>query len=514
MVHKDTLPDIDDDQYPELSLNGDRVKFEDLEEEPEEAVPPQGGSLRNMVIGVVIGIVATLGVLHFSSNNSSEPVTEESPGVEVAPAVSPSATQTVTVAPVEMTTVTRTLDVTGTVEAYDLLPVLPQTSAVQIQQVLVNQGEMVTEGQVMAVLDDSVLRSQIDQANAQVESANSLVRQREANLGQAQAGLAQAQASLLEAESLLTQNQARLAEAKANLDQARREVERYEDLSSQGVVSRQELETRITTAKTAEEGVRVAEANISSARATISSARANIGSAEANVESAESNIRSAEAEVRSAQARVRQLETQREQTIVRAPMSGIVAQRTARVGDVTGNQQLFSIIAENQLELHAKVPETQLSQVRIGAAVTVTSDADQNLQVRGVVREIAPLIDPQSRQATVKIDLPPLGAIRDSFLRPGMFLRAAITTTTVQGMKVPARAIVPQADGSSIVYRLLPDDTVEARTVEVGNVIAVIPGDLSQASIEIIQGLNVGDRIAIAGASYLKDGDKVNVVSR
>lgn len=514
MVHRDTLPDIDEDQHHEWSLNGDRVKFEDLEEEPEEAVPAQGGGWRNMVIGIAIGIVATLAVVvNFSSNNNSEPVAQESPGAEVAPAANGGTSQTVTVAPVEMTTVVRTLDVTGTVEAYDLLPVLPQVSGLQIQQVLVNQGEMVTEGQVMAVLDDSVLRSQIDQALAQVESAISLVRQREANLGQAQAGLAQAQASLLEAESLLTQNEARLAEAKANLEQARREVERYTDLSNQGVVSRQELETRITTAKTAEEGVRVAEANVESARATISSARANIGSAEANVESAKSNIRSAEAEVRSAQARVRQLETQREQTVVRAPMSGIVAERTGRVGDVTGNQRLFSIIAENQLELHAKVPETQLSRVRIGAAVTVTSDADPNLQVRGVVREIAPLIDPQSREATVKIDLPPLGAIRDSFLRPGMFLRAAITTNTVQGMRVPARAIVPQADGSSIVYRLLPDDTVEARTVEVGR-LQGRNGDLSEASIEIIQGLNVGDRIVVAGASYLKDGDRVNVVSR
>lgn len=513
MVHKNTLPDIHEEEHPEWSLNGNNPDYEDPDQEPDQPVPPQGGQWRNLLVGVGLGVVATLGVLHFVSNNS-QPVEQETPGVEVLPEASLGAVQTVTVAPVQMTTVARTLDVTGTVEAYDLLPVLSQASGVQIQQVLVDEGDMVSQGQVMAVLDDSVLRSQIDQAQAQVESAQSLIRQREANLGQSQAALAQAQAGLIESESLLIQNQARVAEAKANLEQAQREVERYEELSSQGVVSRQELETRITTAKTAEEGVRVAEANISSARAKISSAKANIGSAEANVDSARSNIRTAEAELRSQQGRVEQLQTQQRQTIVRAPMSGIVAKRTARVGDVANNQELFAIIAENQLELQAKVPETQLSQVKIGAAVTVTSDADQNLQVRGVVREIAPLIDPQSREATVKIDLPPLGAIPNSFLRPGMFLRATITTTTVQGMKVPAKAIVPQADGTSIVYRLLPDDRVEARTVEVGKLQGSLSENLAEASIEIQQGLNVGDRVVIEGASYLKDGDRVNVVYR
>lgn len=518
MVHKDILSELEN-QYQEASPDENEVYLPETDPDPDPPLaplpPPRGSGWRQIAIGIGVGVAATLAVLHFAPDAlNSNPEETQTPAAEAVPEETAIATQTVTVAPVELASVERTLDVTGSVEAYDLLPVLPQATGLQIQQVLVDEGDIVSEGQVMAILDDSVVRTQIARAEAEVESARSGVRQREANLGQAEAALAQARANQAEAESLLVQNQARVAEAKANLEQARREVERYQELSAEGVVSRQELETRLTTAKTAEEAVRVAEANVAAARAKISSAQANVGSAQANVESARSDIRTAEAGVRSAQAQVEQLNTQRSQSVVRAPMSGIVAERTARVGDVTGgNKELFSIIAGSQLELHAKVPETQLSQVKIGAPVTVTSDADRNLNVRGTVREIAPLIDPNSREATVKINLPPVGAIPDSFLRPGMFLRAAIATTRTQGMKVPAKAIVPQADGRSIVYRLLPDETVEATTVEVGK-LEGRPGDLGNATVEIKRGLEVGDRVVISGASYLKDGDRVNVVSR
>ncbi|MGB3532153.1 MAG: efflux RND transporter periplasmic adaptor subunit [Microcoleaceae cyanobacterium] len=484
-------------------------------EQPFQPLPKQGsGNLKGVILGLGLGIIGTVGAMHFLSAN---PTTEtQQTSATPAPAVSEAnsaAAQTVTVTPVRLGTVEQTLDTTGTVVAYDLLPVLSQASGLQIQQVLVDEGDLVTQGEVMAVLDDSILRSQILQAQAEVESQRSVVLQREAGLGQTQANLAQAEAGLVEARSTLVQKQARLAEAKANLAQARREVERYEQLTSEGAVSRQELETRITAATTAAEGVRVAEADIRSAEAQIQSAQARIQSVRADVESASANIRSAAAQVRSRQAGVDQLETQLGQTTVRSPATGIIAERSARVGDVTnGSEKLFSIIAENQLELHAKVPETQLPQVKIGAPVTITSDADLSLEIRGTVREIAPLVDPDSRKATVKIDLPPLGSRPNSVLRPGTFLRADITTNSTQGLKIPAKAIVPQANGESIVYRLTGNDTVEATTVEVGELEGSFSGDLSQATVAVKRGLTAGDRVVTSGAAYLKDGDRVNVV--
>jgi len=322
------------------------------------------------------------------------------------------------------------------------------------------------------VLDNSVLQAELSQAKAQLESAKAVVRQRQAALKQTQATAAEAQSNF----------------------------RRYQSLANQGAISRQDLEARSTSATTAQESVGVAQANISSA----------------------------EADVRSGEARVQQLETQLEQTVVRAPAGGIVVAPTsesgaargtsspssnqrvaatvARVGDVTSSQPLFAIIRNGFLELQVRVPENQLPDIRPGAATRITSDVDPRLNLQGRVREIAPLIDPQTRQATVRIDLP-----ESDLLRPGMFLQAAITSRVVPGLTVPAKAVLPQANGNALVYVLESDNTVRAQTVELGA--RQNPNRPSQSRVEIKRGLQSGDRVVIAGAGYLKDGDRVEVVT-
>ncbi|OKH28969.1 efflux transporter periplasmic adaptor subunit [Chroogloeocystis siderophila 5.2 s.c.1] len=390
-----------------------------------------------LVVGTGLGVAIAFGGMRFVSRPTTAP--NQTPQQIAPPSMS------VTVEPVRSTQVARSLNVTGTIAARDLISVLPQTNGLQIRQILVREGESVREGQAMAILDDAVIRAQIDQASANIESAQAVV-------GQRQAALAQARASLAEAE---------------------RNLQRYEQLARNGAISRQELDTRATATATAREAVRVAQANISSA----------------------------EADVRSSRAGLQQLQTQLGQTVVRAPVSGLVAEAIAKIGDVaSGSQPLFSIIQNNALELAAQVPAVQLPQVKVGAPARVTSDTDSRVQLQGRVREIAPLVDTQSRQATVRIDLPPT-----SLLRPGMFARAAITSATVPGITVPAKAVVPQPDGNGRVFVLVGEDTVQARSVELGEV-------LNDGNIEIRSGLNPGDRVVVSGAGYLNDGDRVRVV--
>jgi RND family efflux transporter MFP subunit len=562
-------------------------------------------SLPTMAVGIVIGVAIALGGMGFAdTGKGNAPATNSDQSGELGGAAAgttgatqanlPDASQTVTVAGVKSDRIARTLEATGTVQALDLLPILPQSPGLQIQQVLVDEGDYVTAGQVMAILDDSVVRSQILDAQAQVESLRSSQIQTEAGVWQAKSALTQAQAGETEAQAAISQAQAakseaeaglrsaiaakseveaalagaqaakveaeagraqavaNLARAKAELAQAERELQRYQSLANAGAISQQELDIRLTTVENALEAVRVAEANIKSADARIQSAVANISSAEARVKSTESNVssaaarvenavanirnaearleraaanvtsaqsqvesaratvNSAAANVRSSEARAEQVQTQGEQTLVRAPASGIVAERIARVGDVTsGSGKLFSIIANGELELHVKVPETQLPLVKIGASVKVTSDADSRIELQGTVREISPLIDANSRQATVKVSLP-----SSDLLRSGMFLRAALTTSTTEGLIVPAKAVLPQADSSSIVYRLTENDIVQAQPVQVGQVIDAVGNDLSKATIEIQSGLEVGDIIVVDGAAFVKSGDRVKVVDR
>jgi multidrug efflux pump subunit AcrA (membrane-fusion protein) len=88
-----------------------------------------------------------------------------------------------------------------------------------------------------------------------------------------------------------------------------------------------------------------------------------------------------------------------------------------------------------------------------------------------------------------------------------MFARAAITTTTTTGVTVPSKAVLPQPDGSAIVFLLSGEDNVQARKVEVGEV-------ANGSSVEIKKGLQSGDRVVVDGAGFLKDGDRVRIVSQ
>lgn len=612
----------------------EELKREEIpSERPQERPPGPLSGARGLILGTVIGLALAFGANKFLSK--PEGGTDGAAEVAGNTAVAESkAALTVTLARVELARVERTMDATGTVVAYDLLPLLPQAPGLQIKQVLVEEGDRVRLGEILAILDSAVSQSEIDQAESDIESANAEVEQRRAGYNKAKASLEQTGAALLQAQAdrdrakssagqvkaardeaiaglkqtqasrddalaalkqeqvgrddalasvlqteagrndalaSVAQAEAKLAEAKANLAQATREFERYETLLAEGAISAQEVDTRSTAVQTATESVRVAEANIDSAQAKVEiadanissaeakveiadarirsaeakveiadanvssararvdsataniessaaelraaearveSARANVSSAEADIDSARSNINSAQANVRNREAKLERETTELGQTVVRAPASGLIAERFARVGDVTSNsKQLFSLIKDNRLELHLEVPETQLPQIEIGKKVLITSDADTRIKVEGIVREIAPLVDPTTRQATVKIDLP-----QSDLLRPGMFLRSTITTATTQGLKIPAKAVVPQADGKAVVYVLSAEQTAKAVPVEVGEITSE-SSDLALATVEVLSGLKIGDRVIVDGAGYLKDGDIVKVVS-
>ncbi|QLE51240.1 efflux RND transporter periplasmic adaptor subunit [Nostoc sp. C057] len=454
---------------------------------------PTRAWLKPLFLGAGLGIAIAFGGMsvlsHLPSRQQSAVADKK---------INPS--MTVTIATVEAARVVRTLKTTGTVAARDLIPVLPQTNGLQIKSIPedVKEGVFVKKGQVLAVLDDSILQSQISQAKADVES-------KQADVESKQADLASKQADLASNKAIVQQKQADLAQAKAKLEEAAKNYQRYQQLADSGTISKQELDTRSYAVKTAIQVVNLSQENLRSAQA-------NIGSAQANISNAQAIINKAKADVRSSAAKVQQLQTQLEQTVVRAPVSGVIAEKLARVGDVTGvppqtqvgtviggTQKLFSIIRDEKLELQAKVPEIQLNQVKIGASVQITSDVDQRVRSQGRVREIQPQVNDQRREATVKIDLPPT-----TLLKPGMFANAAITTNSGMTMVVPQKAVQSQADGSVIVFTLLSGDIVRSQKVDLEN---PTNGD----KVEIKSGLQLGDRIVVDGAGYLKDGDKVRV---
>lgn len=396
------------------------------------------GGYRGLLLGLGLGLAFAATRFIPQPSNSDAPA---------APSEVSSAS--VTTARAQTAPIRQTITTNGTVEAFDLLSVAPRASGLQIQSVEVREGDRVSAGQVLAILDSSVLEAQLEQARAQVTAAQAQVAQAEAERGQSAASLAEARESL----------------------------DRYASLYSRGAISQEELTRRRTEVTTAEQ---------------------TIGSDAAAIQSAQATVRSRQAEVD-------QLNTQLAQTEVLAPASGIIAEKTATVGDIAAaGTPLFQIISGDQLELAVKVPQTQLAQVSLGAPVQISSDSDPALKLEGSVRSIDPTVDPQTRQATVKIGLP--GSDR---LRPGMFLKAAIVTGSRQGVVVPAEAVLPQS-GGFVVYTVSAEGKAVARTVEVGDRIPAT-GD-TPAKTEITSGLQANVMVVVEGASYIQDGDIVEVV--
>ena len=465
--------------------------------------------LTPFLLGTALGLFFALGgVKVMTRNNVARQQIEDTSQTALAENIAP--TMTVTTTPVKSSRILRTLNARGSIAARDLIPVLPQANNLQVKEVRVKQGDLVKQGQVMAVLDDSVLQEQIRQAKADVESQQAEVASRNADLASQQAALESAKANVVANEAIVKQRLADVAQAKARLADVERNFQRNQKLAGEGAISTRELDTSTTDLATAREAVRLAEANVQTARANVSSAKASISSSRAAILSAQAKVKSAEANVRSSQARVQQLKTQLGQTIVRAPVSGIVAERLARVGDVTGTppqtqvattvggtQKLFSIISDGALELQAEIPDTQLARVKVGNSAKVTTGAS-NVELQGKVRSIEPLVN-NKRAAIIKIDLPPTNE-----LKPGMFARAEINTNSTLGLAVPKKALLYQPDGNAIVFTLSDGEKVRAQKIEVGE-------SMDDGNVEVKSGLQAGDRVVVSGAGYLNDGDKVRV---
>lgn len=395
-------------------------------------------------MGLILGVGVSLVGSRLLSRPTPEPAAAPTEAGETTTAIS------VTVQQIQTATIQQTLKATGTLQAFDLLQISPQVSGLQILEVRVRAGDQVSAGQVLAVLDDSVLRTQ----------------------------LAQAQANYAQAEAQVLQERAALAQAEANAAEAQDNFERNQTLFDQGGISLQELNSRRTQAITAREAIGVAKAAVQSAQATVNSRGAEIS----------------------------RLETQLAQTVVKAPVNGQIAERQATVGDTSSTgTALFTLVQDGLLELVVDLPQRQLSAVQVSTPVQVTSSTNAQITLSGSVRSIDPLVDQQTRQAAVNVSLP-----ASPELRKGMFLQAEFMTGQRTGMVLPATAVLPQSDDSFRVFTLGAENVAELTTVTVG---ARLPATANQPErLEILSGLDEDDQVIVEGASYLQPGESVTIV--
>lgn len=280
--------------------------------------------------------------------------------------------------------------------------------------------------------------------NETVEAGDTLFRidnrDYRARLAQAEADIASAYASLLDLEaerdlqeSVIVQSEAQLDAVLATQKLAARDFERYRLLVRTNAVSRAKLEQR-------EAASAQADAAVGAARAAVQVQRKKLNVLAAQREAALAALAQADASRVLAQIDL-------DNTIVRAPVGGVVGNRQVRVGRfVTAGMPLLDLVPVRHIWVVANFKEVQLERVRIGQPVRVTVDAYPHAEVRGVVDSLSPgsgaafsLIPPDSstgnfvrvvQRVPVKIRL--TSVVPQLRLVPGLSARVTIDTSGVE----------------------------------------------------------------------------------
>ncbi|GAB6389320.1 efflux RND transporter periplasmic adaptor subunit [Stutzerimonas marianensis] len=253
----------------------------------------------------------------------------------------------------------------------------------------------------------------------------------------------------------LAQRRAATAEAEAALAEAQADAQRARQLQTTGALSAQQISQYVTAERTA-------QARIEAARAAEQTQRLRLA-----------------------------------QTRVLAPDDGVISARSATLGAVLpAGQELFRMIRGNRLEWRAEVAASDLARLQPGQIAQVRIGND--LVLEGKLRMVAPMVDTQSRNGLVYVDLP-----ADSAARAGMFARGEFQIGNEQAMTLPQSAVILR-DGFSYVLRVDADSRVVQTKVTVGQ--------RANGRVEITEGIDADSQVVLAGGGFLGDGDHVRVV--
>jgi RND family efflux transporter MFP subunit len=358
---------------------------------------------------------------------------------------------TITSTPVVQRQVTRTLRVTGSLTAEEQADVAAETGG-RVVATPVERGSSVNEG-------DALIRLAPLEADASAREAEANVAQLEARL------------SLKGGEPFDVERVPEVAAAKATSELAQADFARIRTLLDQRVVSQAEFDQR----------------------------RAQVEATRNQYEAARNGARQMYRQYEAASARLSLARKSLADTTVRAPFSGLVAERKVSVGDfVTRGTKVVTVVKMNPLRVELTVPEQMLSAIKAGQALTLQVDAYPGRKFDGRVRFISPAVRADQRSLMVEAVVPN----PEGLLRPGLFASALVDSAVQEPARlVPATAL--RTDGSVSRLFVVRGDHVEERVVKVGQA----SGDL----VEIAAGVADGDQVAVSGVSQLSDGVKVRI---
>lgn len=325
---------------------------------------------------------------------------------ETSPAAPTAAAPSVSVLVAERKAIAATLTVTGSFAAGELVLVSPEVEGLAVTEFLVEEGDEVKKGQVLARL-----------SSAQVDI----------DILKSKAALASKQAAIARAKNQI--EQARITEQRSAAD-----LNRTKKLRSSGVSSVEQFDQR----------------------------QADYNLAAAQLDSAQLGLAVAEADLAAEQAHMEELELRKARTEIKAPVDGYVSRRSVQIGGIASatRDPMYTIVADGVVKLIAEVAESDLPKVKLGQKAEIAINGMER-RIAGEVKLISPEVNDKTRIGLVHI------RVDDAARIPlGSFGRAEIALADAAGVALPLTAVTFGEDGPTV--QIVKDGRVEVRKVITG----------------------------------------------
>ena len=315
---------------------------------------------------VLLGAIAAVVVVGFAVQANTQSISEVAEtwfgDTKATESKQQPAAPSVTVVHPKQQSFTETVFVTGTLIARELVLVAPEVTGQRVDKLLVEIGDKVEAGQILARLSASNIEAQHAQAKA--------------SHARAVAARAQAEKSVEQAEASERETKAALARA--------------DKLRKSGNISQSVYEQRLSQSQ--------------SATARLASTRVG--------------LQIADAEIARANAQLQELTWRKSRTEVRAPAAGVISKRNGMVGAMTTTEAMFQIIRDGDIELDAEVSARLLSKISLGQPARITLPGD--VEVTGRVR----LLSPEVERGRVRIKLDEMKTARTGAFAHGRIVTA------------------------------------------------------------------------------------------
>ncbi|TGN16947.1 efflux RND transporter periplasmic adaptor subunit [Leptospira idonii] len=376
----------------------------------------------------------------------------------------------------------------------------------RLETLFVKEGDRVTKGQKLAKLDSMTFELDLAKQRAALGSSQALYqlskdkleiarRNVEIKLGEADKRIslynkAEAEwerfSEILRKKEILHESKAitdeemenlrlELNSREINVSNAKRDLEmilvgiRDEDIVASGYSIPSDKKEKIEVLKTINTKIEKSELEV---------ALKNLKSSEVNLQTTEMLIK---------------------ESVLNSPMDGVIAKVNRTSGELInagsgGALPILTVISVNSVYVAFSVNEGDLSKMKEGLKADVKADVLPNKTFRGIVKKISPMIDQKTHTADVKIEL----TNQSSELRPGMFVRSdVIIGKETESILIPINALVTSSEEEGFVFIIREKRAYKTK---------VSLGSKKEERVEVINGLEEGDTIALSPINRLHDG--------